>query len=826
LAEENRRLASLLEEARSRYLALERDAGEVIHLRSRITSLTSEIERLTAALSDRNRELDEARRNLGQVDDLRGKLLLLTQENERLNNLLVDKLRESDSMRVRISSLESSGVQIHSLEDRIQGLTGERDRLNGLLIERIREIDALKLRINELQTSAHHADSLRSSQSFLSTENERLNGIITERLREIDALRSRVIQLEASGAQVGELKSKIELLIRENTRLNDALIERSREIDTLKRRLAELETSSQNYLTISSRVSILSEENKRAIQDRDTLKAQLALVTAERDRLSILLSEKVGEVDILRQEQAKAFEASPSRSRESIKRSAVHTHDPAVEQMKRAYDETILNLEQRIKLLDGEVTRLIGTLADRDHELETWRQRSKEFDFTTQENQRLNHLLADRLREIEDLRREVPSPGLKRGESERATLEAEYKRLLEAQLSEASERHTEERQRLLQQIQELQGRLEVITGDNQRLSTSVSQSQQENDSWKSRYEQLERQRENDLELLRQEQERRTRESPKRSQPTGAGEEQISEKVDFLNHEIERLQDHLNNTLRELEDWRKRYSELEVLRTQELDALRHQFEDSKKLTIEVREVSTKFNAERAAYEAQIGQLQQRVVDTEAQLRLIGSENERVLRLSNTRTSEAEESRRKYHELKSSQSVEINQLRSQVETFKANSTDVKQLAIKYSADKAADQSQIKQLKQVNENYKTEIEKLYELIEQRKADFENITVQNQELLGSFERLSEELREHSTTAGSRQEKLDLAVREVEDLKASRDEFKQQAERNSTELTRKNKDLIDRIQELDVLKLRYEESLANYHALNVKLFEKLSSDK
>jgi len=224
----------------------------------------------------------------------------------------------------------------------------------------------------------------------------------------------------------------------------------------------------------------------------------------------------------------------------------------------------------------------------------------------------------------------------------------------------------------LQQIQELQGRLEVITGDNQRLSTSVSQSQQENDSWKSRYEQLERQRENDLELLRQEQERRTRESPKRSQPTGAGEEQISEKVDFLNHEIERLQDHLNNTLRELEDWRKRYSELEVLRTQELDALRHQFEDSKRLTIEVREVSTKFNAERAAYEAQIGQLQQRVVDTEAQLRLIASENERVLRLSNTRTSEAEESRRKYHELKSSQSVEINQLRSQVETFKANST----------------------------------------------------------------------------------------------------------------------------------------------------------
>ena len=89
---------------------------------------------------------------------------------------------------------------------------------------------------------------------------------------------------------------------------------------------------------------------------------------------------------------------------------------------------------------------------------------------------------------------------------------------------------------------------------------------------------------------------------------------------------------------------------------------------------------------------------------------------------------------------SQSLELTQLRAQIEVYKANATvnslikdsililcqDVKQLAIKYSADKAADQSQIKQLKQVNENYKAEIEKLYELIEQRKADFDTLNKQ----------------------------------------------------------------------------------------------------
>lgn len=54
------------------------------------------------------------------------------------------------------------------------------------------------------------------------------------------------------------------------------------------------------------------------------------------------------------------------------------------------------------------------------------------------------------------------------------------------------------------------------------------------------------------------------------------------------------------------------------------------------------------------------------------------------------------------------------------------DVKKLAIKYSAEKAADQSQIKQLKQMNDNYKSEISKLYELMDQRKEDFENLNAE----------------------------------------------------------------------------------------------------
>ncbi len=49
---------------------------------------------------------------------------------------------------------------------------------------------------------------------------------------------------------------------------------------------------------------------------------------------------------------------------------------------------------------------------------------------------------------------------------------------------------------------------------------------------------------------------------------------------------------------------------------------------------------------------------------------------------------------------------------------------------------------------------------------------------------------------------------------------YQKQAERNSTELTRKNRELVDKIQELDILKMKYEEALANYQALNTKVKE------
>ena len=51
-----------------------------------------------------------------------------------------------------------------------------------------------------------------------------------------------------------------------------------------------------------------------------------------------------------------------------------------------------------------------------------------------------------------------------------------------------------------------------------------------------------------------------------------------------------------------------------------------------------------------------------------------------------------------------------------------------------------------------------------------------------------------------------------------AREEYKKQAQRNSIELTRRNKELVDKLQELDIVKMKYEEALANYQALNSRV--------
>jgi len=59
------------------------------------------------------------------------------------------------------------------------------------------------------------------------------------------------------------------------------------------------------------------------------------------------------------------------------------------------------------------------------------------------------------------------------------------------------------------------------------------------------------------------------------------------KVHTLNRELEKLREYLNASVKELEEWKSRYTELESLREDEINELRMQFETFRRANIVIK-----------------------------------------------------------------------------------------------------------------------------------------------------------------------------------------------------------------------------------------------
>ncbi len=217
----------------------------------------------------------------------------------------------------------------------------------------------------------------------------------------------------------------------------------------------------------------------------------------------------------------------------------------------------------------------------------------------------------------------------------------------------------------------------------------------------------------------------------------AEKRQAEDRIRSLEMELERVQILIREIKVEVEEWKRRYLELEENRAgeQELLQLREQFNHFKNLTLEIKDLQNQFAAERIAYETQILQLEQTAGDLEKQNNMLRSELDRITKQSIQRLSTIEELKRNNNE--DSHKLEVYELRNQLEFLKNSSNEVKELAIRYSSEKAADQAKINELVQLNANYKNEADKLRSLIEQRKSDIESLTAQNEDLRRFCEKL-----------------------------------------------------------------------------------------
>ena len=126
-------------------------------------------------------------------------------------------------------------------------------------------------------------------------------------------------------------------------------------------------------------------------------------------------------------------------------------------------------------------------------------------------------------------------------------------------------------------------------------------------------------------------------------------------------------------------------------------------------------------------------------------------------------------------------------------------------------------------MNETTKSEVGRLHELLNFRKREKEESNKDNQKIKEQVQASFEVNAELEANLDSLNEKYELLKSENSDLAQSRGHYKAQADRNALGLSDKNKEMIDRIEELGRVKQEYEERLKNVSNMETDLFNRLS---
>jgi len=877
LAEQLARKDRDLEALRIRLHSLEQNSdhsGELAHKNAELTAENGALKK----------ELDAMKLKYGKADSLQLKLAdydnrikTVLAENEKLNDLVLAKNEEVKVLKAKLDAQTHSKNQ--KKDGDIRALLADNEKLNELLLSKSQEAEELRDQLDHMDNEIH----LRISQEKQANEqakraaipNKEAQNKIQELTRENEDLESQISTLRiqiTSQNNNKDLETKIQKAVNENKKLTDLLSESERELRACREAAVQAKENKAALERLSLKIKELIAENETlndmVLRADNKTGAEANALKDEVKRLKAALSEKQREVDEL-----------------YVRFTDVHQGSLLVGE----YKEKILILTNENEKLNDiireklhEIEDLKRTATSRSAHSEHYEERLRSL---LAENQRLNDIVREQLREIDHLRHKADDSTqvsellskivLISSENERLNNEVN---LLKARLAERerevdnlrhnhhvtiqssladSEREKEQIKRAgvnqQQRINDLEGRLSQLSVLESRinyfnieteklhhlilekdalintLNGKLAEKDHELDAIKKKTLGSDSQRQLELEELRirlsSEQERKLlaikEEMEGQIRRLVAEKREAEDKARYLEMELQRVQRLIGEIKAEVEEWKRRYLELESNKAgeEELAQIRAQFENLKYLSMEIKDLQNQFAGERIAYETQIHQLEQTASDLERENNILRTEIERVGKLSIQRLNTIEELKRSNNE--DSHKLEVYQLRNQLELLKSGNNEVKELAVRYSSEKAADQAKINELIHLNANYKNDVEKLRSLIEQRKADIESLTAQNEELRNFCEKLTKKSQIISQSSNvSEIEQLETRISELE---ISRNEYKRQAERNAVDLTRKNRELVDKIQELDVLKLKYEEALANYQALNSQLFNRLS---
>ena len=364
-----------------------------------------------------------------------------------------------------------------------------------------------------------------------------------------------------------------------------------------------------------------------------------------------------------------------------------------------------------------------------------------------------------------------------------------------------------EKERLLKSHQDRMQEIELM---NIRHSTILNQKQDEIEQHKERHEKDKKavldQTVKDLQNKHQAE----------KQPLMAGLQQLKQKVldyennnKYLTVELERLNQIVNEKVPEAEEWKAKYWALKDERDKQIEEISLEFETYKRAQIQGSDLEVKFKAERTSYETEIMQWKQRLGESESRNNNLSNENQKLQILSVERMKEIENWKNKL--IAGGDYAELEGLRKQIEALKKEAIEIKEKNLRLQAEKNRIETSISQLMQENDNKKRELADSYELINSLKEERGGTNKEADIFRKEIAMLKTRINNLEGDILIKTETNEHYRRENEELGKNIMSLRNQISQNEQEINKKNKELVEKIQELDVIKMKYEDALNSF---------------
>jgi chromosome segregation ATPase len=231
------------------------------------------------------------------------------------------------------------------------------------------------------------------------------------------------------------------------------------------------------------------------------------------------------------------------------------------------------------------------------------------------------------------------------------------------------------------------------------------------------------------------------------------------------------------------------------------------------------LSLEFDAEKLAFETTIEYLRKRISELERKNDQLQSQNAIWYQMMTMREKNMEIESKRHANIEKDLREQLETIRSENDRLTSDSYNMKEEISKFNSERAVYEAQLKQMKTLNDYIKEEQTKMLELLAIRRRDHDDLTTQWQETRTENAKLLDENNKLKHENLVMNEKCELLAIENGENAKMKEVYKEQSERVALEATKKNKELVEKINALKDVRMKYEAGLAEaYQVLDKKV--------